>query len=248
MRTLVVIPTYNERANIQALLNQVLSLPEGFHVLVVDDGSPDGTAQLVKELQNQFPTRIHLLERAGKLGLGTAYLAGFRWGLNSGYDFIFEMDADFSHNPNDLSRLLHACLQEGADLAIGSRYVRGGGVINWPFNRIALSKGASIYTRLITGMPIKDPTAGFMCYSRKVLEALNLDRIRFVGYAFQIEMKFKAWRAGFKLKEVPITFQDRTQGVSKMHRGIIEEGIWGVLKLRWFAWFGDGFILSMRKF
>ena len=206
---------------------------------MVDDGSPDGTAQLVKELQNQFPTRIHLLERAGKLGLGTAYLAGFRWGLNSGYDFIFEMDADFSHNPNDLSRLLHACLQEGADLAIGSRYVRGGGVINWPFNRIALSKGASIYTRLITGMPIKDPTAGFMCYSRKVLEALNLDRIRFVGYAFQIEMKFKAWRAGFKLKEVPITFQDRTQGVSKMHRGIIEEGIWGVLKLRWFAWFGD---------
>ena len=191
MRTLVVIPTYNERANIQALLNQVLSLPEGFHVLVVDDGSPDGTAQLVKEIQNQFPTRIHLLERAGKLGLGTAYLAGFRWGLNSGYDFIFEMDADFSHNPNDLSRLLHACLQEGADLAIGSRYVRGGGVINWPFNRIALSKGASIYTRLITGMPIKDPTAGFMCYSRKVLEALNLDRIRFVGYAFQIEMKFK---------------------------------------------------------
>ena len=239
MRTLVVIPTYNERANIQALLNQVLSLPEGFHVLVVDDGSPDGTAQLVKELQNQFPTRIHLLERAGKLGLGTAYLAGFRWGLNSGYDFIFEMDADFSHNPNDLSRLLHACLQEGADLAIGSRYVRGGGVINWPFNRIALSKGASIYTRLITGMPIKDPTAGFMCYSRKVLEALNLDRIRFVGYAFQIEMKFKACRAGFKLKEVPITFQDRTQGVSKMHRGIIEEGIWGVLKLRWFASFGD---------
>jgi dolichol-phosphate mannosyltransferase len=239
MRTLVVIPTYNERANIQALLNQVLSLPEGFHVLVVDDGSPDGTAQLVKEIQNQFPTRIHLLERAGKLGLGTAYLAGFHWGLNSGYDFIFEMDADFSHNPNDLSRLLHACLQEGADLAIGSRYVRGGGVINWPFNRIALSKGASIYTRLITGMPIKDPTAGFMCYSRKVLEALNLDRIRFVGYAFQIEMKFKAWRAGFKLKEVPITFQDRTQGVSKMHRGIIEEGIWGVLKLRWFAWFGD---------
>jgi dolichol-phosphate mannosyltransferase len=239
MRTLVVIPTYNERANIQALLNQVLSLPEGFHVLVVDDGSPDGTAQLVKGLQNQFPTRIHLLERAGKLGLGTAYLAGFRWGLNSGYDFIFEMDADFSHNPNDLSRLLHACLQEGADLAIGSRYVRGGGVVNWPLNRIALSKGASIYTRLITGMPIKDPTAGFMCYSRKVLEALNLNRIRFVGYAFQIEMKFKAWRAGFKLKEVPITFQDRTQGVSKMHRGIIEEGIWGVLKLRWFAWFGD---------
>lgn len=239
MRTLVVIPTYNERANIQALLRQVLSLPDGFQVLVVDDGSPDGTAQLVKDEQIAFPDRIHLLERAGKLGLGTAYLAGFRWGLANGYDFIFEMDADFSHNPNDLSRLLHACQHEGADLAIGSRYVKGGGVVNWPFNRIALSKGASFYTRLITGMPIKDPTAGFMCYSKKVLETLDLDRIRFVGYAFQIEMKFKAWRAGFKIKEVPITFQDRTQGVSKMHRGIIEEGIWGVLKLRWFAWFGD---------
>lgn len=239
MRTLVVIPTYNERANIQALLDRVLSLPTGFHVLVVDDGSPDGTAQLVKATQANHPDRVHLLERSGKLGLGTAYLTGFRWGLHAGYDFIFEMDADFSHNPNDLPRLLDACQNQGADLAIGSRYVQGGGVVNWPFNRIALSKGASIYTRLITGMPIKDPTAGFMCYSRKVLETLDLDRIRFVGYAFQIEMKFKAWRAGFRLKEVPIIFQDRTEGVSKMHRGIIEEGIWGVLKLRWLGWFGD---------
>lgn len=238
-RTLVVIPTYNERANIQALLDRVLSLPQSFHVLVVDDGSPDKTGQLVKDIQVQYPSRVHLLERSGKLGLGTAYLAGFRWGLDHDYDYLFEMDADFSHNPSDLPRLLEACEKDGADLSIGSRYVRGGGVINWPFNRIALSKGASIYTRMITGMPIKDPTAGFMCYSRRVLEALDLNRIRFVGYAFQIEMKFKAWRAGFKLKEVPIIFQDRTQGVSKMHRGIIEEGIWGVLKLRWFAWFGD---------
>mgnify|MGYP000512690281 CR=1 FL=1 len=239
MKNLVIIPTYNEIENIEVILTAIFSQYSQIHVLVVDDNSPDLTAQKVEALQASYANRLFLLKRSGKLGLGTAYIEGFKWCLSRHYEFIFEMDADFSHNPNDLSRLLHACLQEGADLAIGSRYVRGGGVINWPFNRIALSKGASIYTRLITGMPIKDPTAGFMCYSRKVLEALNLDRIRFVGYAFQIEMKFKAWRAGFKLKEVPITFQDRTQGVSKMHRGIIEEGIWGVLKLRWFAWFGD---------
>ena len=236
---IVIIPTYNEIENIEVVLTAIFSQYSQVHVLVVDDNSPDLTAQKVEALQASYANRLFLLKRSGKLGLGTAYIEGFKWCLSRHYEFIFEMDADFSHNPNDLSRLLHACLQEGADLAIGSRYVRGGGVINWPFNRIALSKGASIYTRLITGMPIKDPTAGFMCYSRKVLEALNLDRIRFVGYAFQIEMKFKAWRAGFKLKEVPITFQDRTQGVSKMHRGIIEEGIWGVLKLRWFASFGD---------
>lgn len=238
-RTLVIIPTYNERSNIQPLLEKVFSLQGGFEVLIVDDGSPDGTATLVKELQSIHAGRLHLLERSGKLGLGTAYITGFKWGLDHGYDFIFEMDADFSHNPADLPRLLDACMNQGADLSIGSRYVKGGGVVNWPMNRIALSKGASIYTRLITGMPIKDPTAGFMCYSRRVLETLDLNMIRFVGYAFQIEMKFKAWRAGFKLSEVPITFQDRTQGVSKMHRGIIEEGIWGVLKLRWYAWFGD---------
>jgi dolichol-phosphate mannosyltransferase len=236
---LVIVPTYNERENIASLLDKVFSIEQPCHVLIVDDGSPDGTALLVKELQLKYSGRLHLLERAGKLGLGTAYLAGFQWGLDKGYAYIFEMDADFSHNPDDLPRLLHACEKEGADLAIGSRYVKGGGVINWPFNRIALSKGASYYTRLITGMPVKDPTAGFMCYSRKVLEGLDLKKIRFVGYAFQIEMKFKAWRAGFRIKEVPIQFQDRTLGVSKMHRGIIEEGIWGVLKLRWHACFGD---------
>lgn len=236
---LVIVPTYNERENISALLHKVFSLEKGFHVLIVDDGSPDGTAELVKELQSSFSDRLHLLQRSGKLGLGTAYLAGFKWGLDKGYEYLFEMDADFSHNPDDLLRLLDACANQGADLSIGSRYVKGGGVINWPFNRIALSKGASLYTRIITGMPIKDPTAGFMCYTRKVLQHLDLEKIRFVGYAFQIEMKFKAWRAGFRIQEVPIQFQDRTQGVSKMHRGIIEEGIWGVLKLRWHAWFGD---------
>lgn len=236
---LVIIPTYNERENISALLDKVFSLEQDFHVLIVDDGSPDGTAELVKKLQTSYPDRLHMLQRSGKLGLGTAYLTGFKWGLDQGYEYLFEMDADFSHNPEDLPRLLDACANQGADLSIGSRYVSGGGVVNWPLNRIALSKGASIYTRIITGMPIKDPTAGFMCYTRKVLQSLDLNKIRFVGYAFQIEMKFKAWRAGYRLKEVPILFQDRTQGVSKMHRGIIEEGIWGVLKLRWHAWFGD---------
>lgn len=236
---LVIIPTYNERENISALLEKVFSLPQAFHVLIVDDGSPDGTAQLVKTLQATNPGKLHLLERSGKLGLGTAYLAGFKWGLDNHYEYLFEMDADFSHDPNDLPRLLDACTRQGADLSIGSRYVKGGAVVNWPFNRIALSKGASLYTRIITGMPVKDPTAGFMCYSKRVLEHLDLSKIKFVGYAFQIEMKFKAWRAGFKIQEVPITFQDRTMGVSKMHRGIIEEGIWGVLKLRWHAWFGD---------
>ena len=236
---LVIVPTYNERENISALLHKVFSLEKDFHVLIVDDGSPDGTAELVKELQSSYPDRLHLLQRSGKLGLGTAYLAGFKWGLDKGYEYLFEMDADFSHNPDDLLRLLDACANQGADLSVGSRYVKGGGVVNWPFNRIALSKGASLYTRIITGMPIKDPTAGFMCYTRKVLQRLDLEKIRFVGYAFQIEMKFKAWRAGFRIQEVPIQFQDRTQGVSKMHRGIIEEGIWGVLKLRWHAWFGD---------
>jgi dolichol-phosphate mannosyltransferase len=236
---LVIVPTYNERENISALLHKVFSLEKDFHVLIVDDGSPDGTAELVKDLQSSFSDRLHLLQRSGKLGLGTAYLAGFKWGLDKGYEYLFEMDADFSHNPDDLLRLLDACANQGADLSVGSRYVKGGGVVNWPFNRIALSKGASLYTRIITGMPIKDPTAGFMCYTRKVLQRLDLEKIRFVGYAFQIEMKFKAWRAGFRIQEVPIQFQDRTQGVSKMHRGIIEEGIWGVLKLRWHAWFGD---------
>ncbi len=239
MKKLVVIPTYNEKENISNILHAIFNLNEGFHILVIDDGSPDGTAQIVRELQIKFPEILHLEERHGKLGLGTAYIYGFKWALEKGYHFIFEMDADFSHNPNDLRRLYNACMYEGADLAIGSRYVNGGGVVNWPKNRIALSKGASHYTRLITWMPVKDPTAGFMCYRREVLEAINLDEIRFVGYAFQIEMKFVAWKLGFRLKEVPIIFQDRTYGVSKMNKGIVKEGILGVLKLRWYSLFAN---------
>jgi len=213
MEKLVVIPTYNEKENISNILHAVFGLNEGFHVLVIDDGSPDGTAQIVKELQPKFPGQLHLEERKGKAGLGTAYIHGFKWALAKGYQYIFEMDADFSHNPADLSRLYNACKNEGADLAIGSRYVKGGGVVNWPGNRIALSKGASLYTRMITWMPVKDPTAGFMCYKREVLEAINLDHIRFVGYAFQIEVKFAAWKLGFKIQEVPNICQERTTGV-----------------------------------
>ena len=208
-------------------------MKEGFHVLVVDDSSPDGTANIVKQLQPSFPTSLFIEERKGKLGLGTAYIYGFKWAIEKGYAYIFEMDADFSHNPKDLVRLYEACKFDGADLAVGSRYVKGGGVVNWPGNRIALSKGASLYTRMITWMPVKDPTAGFMCYSRVVLESINLDEIRFVGYAFQIEMKYAAWKLGFRLKEVPIIFQDRTAGTSKMNKSIVKEGILGVLKLRW---------------
>jgi dolichol-phosphate mannosyltransferase len=234
---LVIIPTYNEKENITSILHAIFNLNEGFHVLVIDDGSPDGTAQIVKELQSKFSGELFIEERKGKLGLGTAYIHGFNWAINKGYNFIFEMDADFSHNPNDLPRLYNACKNEGADVAVGSRYVNGGGVVNWPKNRIALSKGASLYTRMITWMPIKDPTAGFMCYSREALEAINLDQIHFVGYAFQIEMKFAAWKLGFKIKEVPIIFQDRTFGVSKMNKGIVKEGILGVLKLRWYSMF-----------
>ncbi|HET9430154.1 MAG TPA: polyprenol monophosphomannose synthase [Chitinophagaceae bacterium] len=233
MEKLVVIPTYNEKENITNILHAIFNLDEGFHVLVIDDGSPDGTATIVKNLQQSFPSRLFIEERQGKLGLGTAYIHGFKWAIAKGYNFIFEMDADFSHNPKDLSRLYHACKHEGADLAIGSRYVKGGGVVNWPANRIALSRGASLYTRMITWMPIKDPTAGFMCYKREVLETINLDEIVFVGYAFQIEMKFAAWKLGFTIREVPIVFQDRTDGVSKMNKGIVKEGILGVLELRW---------------
>jgi dolichol-phosphate mannosyltransferase len=234
---LVIIPTYNEKENISNILHAVFNLNEGFHVLVVDDGSPDGTALIVKELQSKYPGQLFIEERKGKSGLGTAYIHGFKWAINNEYQFIFEMDADFSHNPNDLPRLYHACKHEGADLAVGSRYVKGGAVVNWPSNRIALSKGASLYTRLITWMPVKDPTAGFMCYKKEVLEAINLDQIRFVGYAFQIEMKFAAWKLGFKLKEVPIIFKDRTYGISKMNKSIVKEGILGVLKLRWHSLF-----------
>lgn len=206
-------------------------------MLVIDDGSPDGTAQIVKDLQAKFNGQVFIEERKGKLGLGTAYIHGFKWAIARNYAFIFEMDADFSHNPADLIRLYDACKNKGADVAVGSRYIKGGGVINWPKNRIALSKGASLYTRIITWMPVKDPTAGFMCYKKEVLEAINLDEIRFVGYAFQIEMKFAAWKLGFRIKEVAIIFQDRTHGVSKMNKGIVKEGILGVLKLRWHSFF-----------
>jgi dolichol-phosphate mannosyltransferase len=237
LEKLVIIPTYNEKENIADILSAVFGLQQDFHVLVIDDGSPDGTAQIVKELQSTFPTQLFLEERKGKLGLGTAYIHGFKWALAKGYNYIFEIDADFSHNPKDLIRLYDACKKDGADVAVGSRYVSEGGVINWPKERIILSKGASIYTRMITWMPVKDPTAGFICYKREVLEAINLDAISFVGYAFQIEMKFAAWKLGFKIVEVPIIFKDRTHGTSKMNKGIVKEGILGVLKLRWNSFF-----------
>ena len=237
MEKLVTIPTYNERENIADILAAIFGLHQNFHVLVIDDSSPDGTADIVKELQSKYPGQLFVEERKGKLGLGTAYIHGFKWALARGYDYIFEIDADFSHNPKDLNRLFDACKKEGADVAVGSRYVSGGGVVNWPWDRIALSKGGSLYTRMITWMPIKDPTAGFICYKREVLEAINLDAIAFVGYAFQIEMKFAAWKLGFKIVEVPIIFQDRTHGTSKMNKGIVKEGVLGVLKLRWNSFF-----------
>ena len=233
MDKLVIIPTYNEKENVSNFIHAVMELKHNFHVLIVDDGSPDGTAGIVKELQEKFQGKLFIEERKGKLGLGTAYIHGFKWALERGYQYIFEMDADFSHNPKDLLQLLNACQNEGADVAIGSRYVKGGGLVNWPKDRIMLSKGASLYTRIITWMPIKDPTAGFICYTAKVLDSINFDNINFVGYAFQIEMKFAAWKLGFKIKEVPIVFQDRTEGASKMHKGIIKEGLLGVIRLRW---------------
>ncbi len=237
MEKLVIIPTYNEKENIATILQAVHDLQEDFHVLVIDDGSPDGTADLVRSLQPRFHGTVFLEERRGKLGLGTAYIHGFKWGLKKGYQFIFEMDADFSHNPKDLPRLYQACKSDGADVAIGSRYVRGGGIYNWPKDRIALSKGGSLYTRMILWTPVHDQTAGFVCFRREVLETINLDEIHFVGYAFQIEMKFAAWKLGFKLKEVPIQFTDRQFGESKMNRGIVKEGVLGVLKLRWYSFF-----------
>lgn len=231
--SLVIIPTYNELENVEAIIRAVFALSEPFHVLIVDDGSPDGTAQVVRKLQeSEFNGRLHLLERRGKLGLGTAYIAGFRWGLERGYEYFFEMDADFSHNPNDLPRLLAKCRDEGADVAVGSRYCRGGHLENWPTDRIVLSRGASFYTSLILWMPIADPTAGFICYRRTVLENIDLDRIKFIGYAFQIEMKYSAYRLGFKVKEVPITFKDREKGQSKMSLKIIKEAMLGVLQMR----------------
>ena len=237
MEKLVIIPTYNEKENIARILGAIRDLNQDFHVLVFDDGSPDGTADIVRSLQTTSGNTIFLEERKGKLGLGTAYIHGFKWAIKKGYDFIFEMDADFSHNPQDLPRLYDACKTGGADVSVGSRYTKGGGVKNWPSDRIALSKGASYYTQMILWMPISDPTAGFMCYKRGVLQTIDLDEVRFVGYAFQIEMKFAAWKLGFKLKEVPIQFEDRQFGESKMSKGIIKEGVLGVLKLRWFSLF-----------
>ncbi len=239
MEKIVIIPTYNEKENIVRILNAVFSLHQDFHVLVIDDGSPDGTASIVKDLQLKYPGQLYLEERKGKLGLGTAYIHGFKWAVARGYEFIFEMDADFSHNPTDLKRLYEACRFGHADVAVGSRYVKGGGNVNWPWDRILLSKGASIYTRLITWMPVKDSTAGFVCYKRKVLETINLDEIKFVGYAFQIEMKYASWKLGFLIREVPIVFEDRQHGVSKMNKGIVKEGILGVLQLRWYSMFKD---------
>ncbi len=215
------------------MIHAVMDLEMPFDILVVDDGSPDGTAQIVKQLQSKFSSRLHLVERSGKLGLGTAYIHGFKWALNRRYEFICEMDADFSHNPSDLIRLVKACNNNAADVAIGSRYVKGGDIKNWTLDRHIYSRGGSLYTRFITWMPVKDPTAGFVCYHRRVLENINFDAIRFVGYAFQIEMKFAAWKLGFKIVEVPITFVDRKFGTSKMHSGIIKEGVLGVLKIQW---------------
>ncbi|MGA0556081.1 polyprenol monophosphomannose synthase [Larkinella sp. VNQ87] len=234
---LVVIPTYNEIENIEAVIRKVLSLPAPLDVLIVDDGSPDGTARRVKELQQEFatdglPQRLHLLERKGKLGLGTAYIASFRWALSEGYSYVCEMDADFSHNPDDLVRLYNACVNGGNDVAIGSRYITGVNVVNWPMGRVLMSYFAGVYVRFITGMPIMDPTAGFICYGQEVLKAILQNNIRFVGYAFQIEMKFLAWKYGYRMTEVPIIFTDRTKGVSKMSTGIFKEAVFGVLQMK----------------
>ena len=228
---LIVIPTYNEIENIEAIIKAVFAENEGFHILIVDDNSPDGTAKKVQELQGEYPNRLFLEVRTEKKGLGTAYIHGFKWALARNYEYIFEMDADFSHNPADLLRLYEAC-ENGADVAIGSRYVKGVNVVNWPLARILLSYGASIYVRVITGMKIKDPTAGFVCYRRRVLEAIELDTVRFVGYAFQIEMKYRAYLKKFRIEEVPIIFTDRTKGKSKMNKSIIREAIFGVIAMR----------------
>lgn len=245
MSKLIIIPTYNEKENIASILETVLSFASGYHVLVVDDGSPDGTASIVEGLMCKHTGRIFIEKRVGKLGLGTAYIHGFLWALKRDYELIFEMDADFSHSPYDLDRLAEAC-EKGADMAIGSRYVPGGTTENWPLDRRLYSIAGSAYTRLITWMPIMDPTAGFVCYKRKVLESINLDTINFIGYAFQIEMKFAAWKLGFKIKEIPIKFIDRKDGASKMSKGIIKEAIWGVLNMQWQSMTGQ-FIKIIKR-
>jgi dolichol-phosphate mannosyltransferase len=237
--SIVIIPTYNEKENAEAIIREVMALEPEFHVLIVDDGSPDGTAEIVKSLQSEFEGRLFLEQRKGKLGLGTAYIHGFRWSLARGYEFIFEIDADFSHNPKDLPRLRDACKTGGADLAIGSRYVVGVNVVNWPMGRVLMSWFASHYVRLVTGMQINDTTAGFKCYRDVVLKTINLDKIDFVGYAFQIEMKFLAWKFGFRIVEIPIIFTDRTKGESKMSPGIFKEAVLGVLQMKIQSWFRD---------
>ena len=237
--SLIIIPTYNEKENIGKMLDVLMALTFSFDVLIIDDNSKDGTAGIVKDYIKQFPDRIYIEERSGKLGLGTAYIHGFKWALKREYQYIFEMDADFSHNPNDLIRLREACSNGNADLSIGSRYITGVNVVNWPMGRVMMSYFASMYVRIVTGMTIRDTTAGFKCYSRKVLEALNFDKIKFTGYAFQIEMKFAAWILGFKIVEVPIIFTDRSEGQSKMSGGIFKEAIFGVLSIKIKSWFSS---------
>ena len=231
-KKVVIIPTYNEKENIEAIIRKVFSLPGEYHILVIDDGSPDGTAAIVRGLQGEFPGRLHLIERSGKLGLGTAYLTGFRWALEKDYDYIFEMDADFSHNPDDLMRLHAACASGEADLAVGSRYCHGVSVVDWPLGRIVMSYWASKYVRMVLGMKVHDTTAGFVCYTRKVLEKMDLDRVKMHGYGFQIEMKYTAWRLKFRLQEVPIIFINRQKGTSKMSGGIFSEALLGVIRLK----------------
>ncbi len=234
---LVIIPTYNEIENIQDIVLNVLALEGAYDMLVIDDNSPDGTASVVKKYQKQFPDRIYLIERTGKLGLGTAYIMGFKYALKNGYNYIFEMDADFSHNPQDLVKLYRACAIDGYDMAIGSRYITGVNVVNWPMGRVLMSFFASKYVQFVTGMPIKDATAGFKCYTKKVLQTINLDKIKFIGYAFQIEMKFTTWKLGFKIVEVPIIFTDRTKGTSKMSTHIFREAVLGVLNMKFRSFF-----------
>ena len=231
--SIVIIPTYNECENIENIIRAVFALEHGFHILVIEDNSPDGTADIVKRMQGEFPERLFMIERTGKLGLGTAYIEGFKWSLAHGYDYVFEMDADFSHNPTDLPRLYDACSKEGADVSIGSRYVSGVNVVDWPIERVLMSYGASKYVRIITGIPVHDTTAGFVCYRRQVLEMMDFDKIRFKGYAFQIEMKFTAWKLGFRIKEVPVIFINRKQGTSKMNSSIFGEAMFGVIRLKW---------------
>jgi len=230
--SLIIIPTYNEKENVEKIIREIFSLEKSFHILIVDDGSPDGTANIVKNLQKEFSAQLHIEERTGKLGLGTAYIHGFKWALNKAYKFIFEMDADFSHNPDDLIRLYNANTIDGGELAIGSRYVSGVNIVNWPMSRLLMSFFASKYVKMITGMPIHDSTAGFKCYKRAVLETINFNKLQFVGYAFQIEMKFKAWKYGFNIIEVPVIFTDRTEGTSKMSSGIFMEAVLGVLQMK----------------